>query len=93
MNNGTSIEKDSAGWMFFVRASFVLAFLAVGIGIYFLPVDPWTRGYMAMGVLYLIGSSFTLAKALRDEHESNRFHNQIREAKNEKLLKEFELKS
>lgn len=87
------IEKDSAGWQFFVRTSFVLAMTAVATGVYFLPVDAWTRGFMAIGILYLVGSSFTLAKALRDEHEANRFINQVREAKNERLLSEFEMKN
>ena len=93
MNNGNYIQKDSTGWLFFVRASFVLSLIAVFSGIYFLPVDLWTRGYMAMGSLYLVVSAFTLAKTLRDEHEAEKFHNQIREVKTEKLLKEFELKA
>lgn len=76
-----------------MRTSFVLAMIAVATGVDFLPVDAWTRGYMAMGILYLVGSSFTLAKALRDEHEAERFLNQVREAKNERLLSEFELKA
>ena len=93
MNNGNNIQKDSAGWLFFVRASFVLALVSVSVGVWFLPVDLWARGFMAVGVLYLVGSSFTLAKALRDEHEADRFINQLREVKNEKLFKEFELNS
>jgi hypothetical protein len=31
-----------------------------------MPVDIWIKGYMAMGVLYLTGATFTLAKTLRD---------------------------
>lgn len=93
MDKGIKIEADSAGWRFFARTSFVLALTAVTLGVYFLPVDLWTRGYMAMGALYLVVSSFTLAKTIRDEHESEQYINQIREAKSDKLLRDFELKS
>lgn len=93
MDKGIKIEADSAGWRFFARTSFILALTAVTLGVCFLPVDLWTRGYMAMGALYLVVSSFTLAKTIRDEHESEQYINQIREAKSDKLLRDFELKS
>lgn len=93
MDKKLKIEADSAGWRFFARISFGLALTAVACGVYFLPVDLWTRGYMAMGALYLTVSSFTLAKTIRDEHESEQYVNQVREAKNDKLLRDFELKS
>lgn len=93
MNKGIKVEADSAGWRFFVRASFILAMISVTTGIYFLPVDLWVRGYMGMGALFLVVSSFTLAKTMRDEHEAEQYLNQVREAKNDKLLREFEMKS
>lgn len=93
MDKGNQIERDSAGWLFFVRMSFALSLFAVAVGVYFLPVDVWTRGYMGIGILYLVGAAFTLAKTLRDEHEATKYLNQIREAKNDKLLKEFEINS
>ena len=40
----------------------------------------------------LTGSSFTLAKMLRDRHEAQRLHQRIEEAKTEHLLKTYELK-
>ena len=62
-------------------------------GIYFLPVDPWIRGYMGMGLFFAVGSSFTLAKTMRDQHESRRLINRLSDAKTEKLLHEFEIKA
>lgn len=85
------LQRDSAGWRFYTRASFVCSVIATYWGIYFLPVDPWVRGYMAMGVLFVIGSSFTLAKAIRDDHEATRLINKISQAKTEKILKEYDV--
>jgi len=57
---------------FFAQAaiSFGVAALAVGIGITYLPVDRWIRGFLAVGCLFLVSSAFTLAKCVRDAQES-----------------------
>jgi hypothetical protein len=57
---------------FFAQAaiSFGVAAVAVGIGITYLPVDRWTRGFLAIGALFLVSSSFTLAKCVRDHQEA-----------------------
>lgn len=56
---------------FFAQAaiSFAVASVAVGIGITYLPVDRWIRGFLAIGALFLVSSSFTLAKCVRDHQE------------------------
>ena len=58
---------------FFAQAaiSFGVAAVAVGIGITYLPVDRWIRGFLAIGALFLVSSSFTLAKCVRDHQESS----------------------
>ena len=58
---------------FFAQAaiSFGVAAVAVGIGVAYLPVDRWTRGFLAIGMLFLVSSSFTLAKCVRDHQESS----------------------
>lgn len=57
---------------FFAQAaiSFGVAAVAVGIGISYLPVDRWIRGFLAIGALFLVSSSFTLAKCVRDHQDS-----------------------
>ncbi len=56
---------------FFAQAaiSFGVASLAVGVGITYLPVDRWIRGFLAVGCLFLVSSAFTLAKCIRDQQE------------------------
>jgi hypothetical protein len=50
--------------------AFRLSFLGALGGIYFLPLDPWQRLFLAMTVLFLVTSSFTLAKVIRDQQEA-----------------------
>ena len=66
----------------------VVAPLLVGIGLFFLPVDLWIKGYLSMGTVSMLGAAFTLAKTVRDEQEAKRFSNRIEDAKAERLLME-----
>ena len=62
------------------------------IGIWVLPVDLWIKGYLAMGLFFTVGSTVTLSKTVRDNHEARKFVNKIAEVKTERMLQEFELK-
>ena len=64
------------------------AFL-VAVGLYFLPVDLWIKGYLSMGIVMLIQSCVTLTKTVRDMHESSRLVNRIEDAKAERILMDF----
>ena len=83
------IQKDSAAWLFFVKTTFAVSLLAMGAGIFFAPCDLWVKGYMAMGTLFTVGSSITLSKTLRDDHEARKLINKISDVKTEKILKEY----
>jgi hypothetical protein len=84
-------DTNTAAWTFQVWASFAIAFGMTAIGTWALPVDGWAKGYMAMAELFLVGSTFTLAKTVRDNAETRRLRNRISAAKTDKLLKEYEL--
>ena len=73
---------------FFAQAaiSFGVAVVAVGTGITYLPVDRWTRGFLAIGALFLVSSAFTLAKCVRDHQESTSVLSRVDQARLEKLL-------
>lgn len=86
MENNTPARGDTAAWIFQAWASFALAILATGWGIMNLPVDVWVRGYMAMGMLFTVGSSFTLAKTMRDLAEAKRVSSVVQSAKVEEIL-------
>lgn len=77
---------NSGAWTAFSYASFVVAAAMMAIGIWGLPADLWAKGYLAMAMVFLTGSCFTLAKTVRDDHESKRLTNRLEDAKAEKLL-------
>ncbi|KAA1418972.1 hypothetical protein F0U44_10930 [Nocardioides humilatus] len=49
--------------------SFGAAMLFMIGGIYFIPADPWVRAFLGLGALFLVNSSFALAKCVRDQQE------------------------
>ncbi len=83
-------SMNSPAWIFFCYISFGVALTITLLGVWFAPIDIAMKAFFTMGVLFLTGSAFTLAKTLRDEHEAKRFHNRIDEAKTEKLLREID---
>ena len=66
---------------------------ALVAGIIFMPVDIWIKGYLSMGTLFTIGSTFSLAITMRDQHEAQKLIHKISNAKTEKMLKDFEITS
>lgn len=75
-------------WKAFTYVSFLLAAGMLAIGIFFIPADIWIKGYLSMAAVFTIGTTFTLAKTLRDEHEANRLINKIEDAATERVLRE-----
>ena len=84
------IQRDSPAWLFFVKSSFAISVLALILGIFFLPAELWVKGYLGMGVLFCVGTTFTLSKTLRDEHEAKKLINKLNEAKTKRILKTYD---
>jgi hypothetical protein len=70
--------------------SFAVAMAATTVGIYHLDADAWVRAFLAVAVLYLVTSSFTLAKVIRDRQEAGRIVSRVDQARLEKLLAEHD---
>jgi hypothetical protein len=68
--------------------AFGISVSSLSLGIVFLPVDSWVKGYMGMGTLFALGSTASLSKTVRDLHEAKQVTARIDEAKVEKLLAE-----
>ena len=77
---------------FFVQAgiAFALSFAGSLIGIAYLPIDPWQRGFLCMTLLFLVTSTFTLAKVVRDHQEASTVRVRVDEARLEKLIAEHD---
>jgi hypothetical protein len=86
------MNENSQGWMAFVWLSFGISLSAMCLGIYNLPVEFWIKGYMGMGLMFSVGSCFTLAKTVRDNHEARKLINRVTEVKTERMLQDYELK-
>ncbi|MEU7641103.1 MULTISPECIES: YiaA/YiaB family inner membrane protein [unclassified Streptomyces] len=73
---------------FFVQAalSFGLSLAALVIGIIKLPVGAWERGFLALGLVFVVSSAFTLAKCVRDKQEATEVTNRVDKARIDKLL-------
>lgn len=80
----------STAWIGFTQASFGLAVLASGLGIWFIDADIAAKGYLAMGLLLVITTSINLSKTIRDQHEANRITSRVEDAKVTKFLMEHD---
>lgn len=86
--NEPTIQSHSDAWVFQVKVSFAVALVTMATAIAYLPVTPWIRAFFALGLLFTVSSSISLAKTLRDVHESSRIVNRVGEAKLERFLAE-----
>ncbi len=89
MDNVEGMRLDSPSWVLFVKISFACAIAGMIFGVALIPVEIWIRGYLILGTLFLVGSTFTLSKTLRDQFEGAKMINQLAQARTEKLLKEY----
>ncbi|MFF6993968.1 YiaA/YiaB family inner membrane protein [Streptomyces sp. NPDC008313] len=71
-------------------ASFGVAMAATSLGIYNLHTDAWVRAFLAIAVLYLVTSAFTLAKVIRDRQEVGQIVSRVDQARLDKMLAEYD---
>ncbi|MEV7193151.1 YiaA/YiaB family inner membrane protein [Streptomyces sp. NPDC093510] len=71
-------------------ASFSVALGAVTVGIGYLDASAWVRGFLAISVLYLTTSAFTLAKVIRDRQEVEQIVSRVDQARVDRLLAEHD---
>ena len=90
MSNTTLPARTTAAFFLQAVLSFGIALVAVGVGVAYLPVDAWVRAFLALGTLFLVSSSFTLAKCVRDQQESSTVRVRLDEARLDKLIAEHD---
>jgi hypothetical protein len=89
-NTNAVQPTHSSAWVLQAWLSFALAVGVTALGIYHLPVDGWQKAFLGMGLLFSIGSTFSLSKTVRDQHEQERITARIDEARVTKLLSEVD---
>ena len=85
-----SMSDSTSSWDFFVKTSFAIAITSTLLGIYMLPGPIVVKGYFLISSLFMVFSTITLSKTIRDGHESQRLHNKISEARTSKMIQELE---
>lgn len=80
--NQQMIANESPAWIFFAWTSFIISTTVTVVGIYYMPTDLWIKGFLWMGLLFSVGSTFTLAKTIRDGFEQQK----------RRLVSDYELK-
>ena len=90
-NNPAALPPKNTS-AFFLQAglAFGVALLTMVVAIFYLPVDPWIRAFLALGTMFLTTSAFTLAKCVRDQQEYAMV-SRAEQARMEKFLAEHEL--
>lgn len=88
--NPTPQSPTSAAFHVQAILSFAVSLTAVGIAVVNLPASPWVRAFLALGVLYVTTSAFTLAKTIRDRQEVTTVVGRVDQARVDKLLAEHD---
>lgn len=78
MQDAPQPQQATSAWIAQTWASFALSVGTTLIGIYHLPVDNWIRAFLAMGVVFIIGSCMSLSKTIRDLHDQRLAHRRSR---------------
>ena len=55
------IQSNSQSWLFYVKASFALALMALAGGVLFLINDAMVQAYMAMSGVFVVSATITLS--------------------------------
>ena len=90
MTKPAPAARNTAAFQLQAVLSFAVSTLSVLFGIAYLPVGPWVRAFLALGLLYVVTSAFTLAKTIRDQQEASSVWSRVDEARLEKLLAEHD---
>ena len=62
---------DTNGWIITVWVSFAAAVCLTAWGLWRMNIGDWQKGYMVVSWMFLVSSTFTLAKTIRDRHEAD----------------------
>lgn len=64
-------QVDTSQWVMTVWIAFASAVLLTGWGLWRMQIDVWQKYYMLVSWLFLVSSTFTLSKTVRDAQEAD----------------------
>jgi hypothetical protein len=62
-------QMDTASWVMTVWIAFAAAIALTAWGLWRMNIPVWEKNYMVVSWLFLVSSTFTIAKTVRDSHE------------------------
>ena len=71
-------------------ASFAISLTSMALALVYLPAAAWVRAFLGLGLLYLVTSTVTLCKVVRDRQELSVVTNRVDQARLDKLLAEHD---
>ncbi len=86
------IQQDSSAWKFFTKLAFGVALFFSILGLWFIPINIWVKGYMVMAYFFTIGTTISMIKTMRDDHESRKLIKRLNELRAERMIQDHELK-
>ena len=88
--SNTPAAKNTPAFYLMSILSFGIALAVVVIGEVYLPVPAWTRAFLGLGTVFLVSATFTLAKCVRDQQETESVVSRIDSARLERMLAEYD---
>ncbi|WP_138917995.1 YiaA/YiaB family inner membrane protein [Gordonia effusa] len=86
MDTRTIPQSTTAAFFIQSVIAFGASLAAAIVGMLYLPMDPWQRGFIGITILFLTSSTFTLSKVVRDRQEQAQVMARIDEARVERLI-------
>jgi hypothetical protein len=77
---------------FYVQAilSFAISLTSMALALVYLPAAGWIRAFLGLTLLYVVTSTVTLCKVVRDRQEMSDVTNRVDQARLDKLLAEHD---
>jgi hypothetical protein len=85
-NSVSTTAKNTTAFAAQAAISFGASLFAMLVAVYFMDADPWIKGFLALGTLYLTTSTFTLAKVVRDMQDDSTVMHRLDQARLDKAL-------
>ncbi|RZL87628.1 MAG: hypothetical protein EOP76_18740 [Variovorax sp.] len=64
-------QVDTSSWVMTVWIAFGAAVCLTAWGLWRMNIGDWQKGFMVVSWLFLVSSTFTVAKTVRDKHEAD----------------------
>lgn len=64
-------QVDTSSWVMTVWIAFAAAICLTAWGLWRMNIGEWQKGFVIVSWLFLVSSTFTVAKTVRDKHEAD----------------------